>query len=206
MDQPLLGGITPAGGCCALRTLKAWVPLLAWLPRYSLRWLQMDLLAGLTVGLTAVPQALAYAEVAGLPVQVKDFFLLVFFAIFQFHSASSSLLTSSPPPQYGLYSAFMGGFIYALLGTSKDVTLGPTAIMSLLCFPVVGGHPARAVLLSLLCGLIQAAMALLRLGRGGGAALLGSCENLVKAVFVTFVSWQKEILQLSTNVLQASLR
>uniref|UniRef100_A0A8D3DAI0 Sodium-independent sulfate anion transporter n=1 Tax=Scophthalmus maximus TaxID=52904 RepID=A0A8D3DAI0_SCOMX len=72
--------------------------------------------------------------------------------------------TSLVHPQYGLYSAFMGGFIYTLLGTSKDVTLGPTAIMSLLCFSVVGGQPQRAVLLSLLCGLIQAAMALLRLG------------------------------------------
>lgn len=69
-------------------------------------------------------------------------------------------------PQYGLYSAFMGGFMYTLLGTSKDVTLGPTAIMSLLCFSVVGGQPHRAVLLSLLCGLIQAVMALLRLGEG----------------------------------------
>lgn len=59
----------------------------------------------------------------------------------------------------------MGGFIYTLLGTSKDVTLGPTAIMSLLCFSVVGGQPHRAVLLSLLCGLIQAVMALLRLGK-----------------------------------------
>lgn len=58
----------------------------------------------------------------------------------------------------------MGGFIYTFLGTSKDVTLGPTAIMSLLCSSVVGGEPHRAVLLSLLCGLIQAVMALLRLG------------------------------------------
>uniref|UniRef100_A0A8C2ZPD2 Sodium-independent sulfate anion transporter n=1 Tax=Cyclopterus lumpus TaxID=8103 RepID=A0A8C2ZPD2_CYCLU len=115
-------------------TLKAWLPILSWLPRYKLKWLQLDLLAGLTVGLTTVPQALAYAEVAGLPVQ------------------------------YGLYSSFMGGFIYTFLGTSKDVTLGPTAIMSLLCFSVVGGQPHRAVLLSLLCGLIQAGMALLRLG------------------------------------------
>uniref|UniRef100_A0A8C2ZMH7 Sodium-independent sulfate anion transporter n=1 Tax=Cyclopterus lumpus TaxID=8103 RepID=A0A8C2ZMH7_CYCLU len=112
----------------------AWLPILSWLPRYKLKWLQLDLLAGLTVGLTTVPQALAYAEVAGLPVQ------------------------------YGLYSSFMGGFIYTFLGTSKDVTLGPTAIMSLLCFSVVGGQPHRAVLLSLLCGLIQAGMALLRLG------------------------------------------
>ncbi|XP_023277734.1 sodium-independent sulfate anion transporter [Seriola lalandi dorsalis] len=133
MDRPLLRRVS-ARGCCSYSTLKAWMPILSWLPRYKLRWLQMDLLAGLTVGLTTVPQALAYAEVAGLPVQ------------------------------YGLYSAFMGGFIYTLLGTSKDVTLGPTAIMSLLCFSVVGGQPHRAVLLSLLCGLIQALMALLRLG------------------------------------------
>uniref|UniRef100_A0A8C4F3X3 Sodium-independent sulfate anion transporter n=1 Tax=Dicentrarchus labrax TaxID=13489 RepID=A0A8C4F3X3_DICLA len=135
MDQPLLGRVSAVSrACCSYSTLKTWLPILSWLPRYKLKWLQMDLLAGLTVGLTTVPQALAYAEVAGLPVQ------------------------------YGLYSAFMGGFIYALLGTSKDVTLGPTAIMSLLCFSVVGGQPHRAVLLSLLCGLIQAVMALLRLG------------------------------------------
>nr|XP_020451675.1 sodium-independent sulfate anion transporter [Monopterus albus]XP_020451676.1 sodium-independent sulfate anion transporter [Monopterus albus]XP_020451677.1 sodium-independent sulfate anion transporter [Monopterus albus] len=133
MDWPLMRWVS-AQGCCSYSTLKAWLPVLSWLPRYKLQWLQMDLLAGLTVGLTTVPQVLAYAEIAGLPVQ------------------------------YGLYSAFMGGFIYTLLGTSKDVTLGPTAIMSLLCFSVVGGQPHRAVLLSLLCGLIQAAMALLRLG------------------------------------------
>ncbi|XP_038594152.1 sodium-independent sulfate anion transporter [Micropterus salmoides] len=133
MDRPLLGRGS-ARRCCSYSTLKAWLPILSWLPSYKLKWLQMDLLAGLTVGLTTVPQALAYAEVAGLPVQ------------------------------YGLYSAFMGGFMYTLLGTSKDVTLGPTAIMSLLCFSVVGGQPHRAVLLSLLCGLIQAVMALLRLG------------------------------------------
>ncbi|XP_008278510.1 sodium-independent sulfate anion transporter [Stegastes partitus] len=133
MDRPLLRGES-SRGCCSYGTLKAWLPILSWLPKYKLKWLQMDVLAGLTVGLTTVPQALAYAEVAGLPVQ------------------------------YGLYSAFMGGFIYMLLGTSKDVTLGPTAIMSLLCSSVVGGQPQRAVLLSLLCGLIQAVMALLRLG------------------------------------------
>nr|XP_057925505.1 sodium-independent sulfate anion transporter [Doryrhamphus excisus] len=134
MDQPLLQrdlGQRSSGSC---RMLKTWLPILAWLPKYNLKWLQMDVLAGVTVGLTAVPQALAYAQIAGLPVE------------------------------YGLYSAFMGGFIYTFLGTSKDVTLGPTAIMSLLCFSVVGGEPHRAVLLSLLCGLIQAGMALLRLG------------------------------------------
>lgn len=70
MDQPLLRRES-ARGCCSYSILKAWLPILSWLPRYKLSWLQMDLLAGLTVGLTTVPQALAYAEVAGLPVQVK---------------------------------------------------------------------------------------------------------------------------------------
>uniref|UniRef100_A0AAY4EEQ4 Sodium-independent sulfate anion transporter n=1 Tax=Denticeps clupeoides TaxID=299321 RepID=A0AAY4EEQ4_9TELE len=124
----------PATSSCSCRTLQSWFPVLSWLPHYNLRWLQMDLVAGLTVGLTTVPQALAYAEVAGLPVQ------------------------------YGLYSAFMGCFIYCVFGTSKDVTLGPTAIMSLLCASYMGSDPVYAVLLSFLCGSIQAAMAILRLG------------------------------------------
>lgn len=133
MDQSLLGSVS-VQRCRSINTVKSWLPIVSWLPNYNLKWLQMDILAGLTVGMTVVPQALAYADVAGLPVQ------------------------------YGLYSAFMGGFIYLFLGTSKDITLGPTAIMSLLCFSVVGGEPHRAVLLSLLCGLIQATMGLLRLG------------------------------------------
>lgn len=70
MDRPLLSRVT-SGGCCSYSTLKAWLPILSWLPRYKLKWLQMDLLAGITVGLTTVPQALAYAEVAGLPVQAS---------------------------------------------------------------------------------------------------------------------------------------
>lgn len=52
------------------------MPILTWLPKYNLRWLQMDIIAGVTVGLTAVPQALAYAEVAGLPVEVSMVFEL----------------------------------------------------------------------------------------------------------------------------------
>uniref|UniRef100_A0A8D0CZC3 Sodium-independent sulfate anion transporter n=1 Tax=Sander lucioperca TaxID=283035 RepID=A0A8D0CZC3_SANLU len=119
MDRPLLGRLS-ARGCCSYNTLKAWLPILSWLPRYKLKWLQMDLLAGLTVGLTTVPQVLAYAEVAGLPVQVNRSWV---FCGFNFH---------------------------------LDLTLSSWAVFN--------HQPHRAVLLSLLCGVIQALMALLRLG------------------------------------------
>ncbi|XP_012891720.1 PREDICTED: sodium-independent sulfate anion transporter [Dipodomys ordii] len=119
---------------CSPAAVRRCLPILAWLPSYSARWLRMDLIAGLSVGLTVIPQALAYAEVAGLP------------------------------PQYGLYSAFMGCFVYLFLGTSRDVTLGPTAIMSLLVSFYTVHEPAYAVLLAFLSGCIQLAMGFLRLG------------------------------------------
>ncbi|XP_051491112.1 sodium-independent sulfate anion transporter isoform X5 [Apus apus] len=120
--------------CCPCPGGWRWLPALRWLPRYSLAWLQLDLMAGLTVGLTVVPQALAYAEVAGLPLQ------------------------------YGLYSSFTGCFVYCFLGTAKDVTLGPTAIMSLLVSSYAFHEPVYAVLLAFLSGCIQLAMGLLHLG------------------------------------------
>ncbi|XP_038021409.2 sodium-independent sulfate anion transporter isoform X3 [Anas platyrhynchos] len=119
---------------CWLRALRRRLPVLGWLPRYSPGWLQLDLIAGVTVGITVVPQALAYAEVAGLP------------------------------PQYGLYSSFVGCFVYCFLGTAKDVTLGPTAIMSLLVSSYAFHDPVYAVLLAFLTGCIQLAMGLLHLG------------------------------------------
>ncbi|XP_072501339.1 sodium-independent sulfate anion transporter isoform X2 [Notamacropus eugenii] len=120
--------------CCFLGIVQKRLPILGWLPHYSLKWLQLDSIAGFTVGLTVVPQALAYAEVAGLPVQ------------------------------YGLYSSFMGCFVYCFLGTSRDVTLGPTAIMSLLVSFYALHQPAYAVLLAFLSGCIQLAMGILQLG------------------------------------------
>ncbi|XP_043924013.1 sodium-independent sulfate anion transporter [Protopterus annectens] len=138
MRQTVRNAINYGGGqlkkCCSYETLKKCLPILQWLPEYSFQWLQLDFIAGLTVGLTVVPQSLAYADVAGLPVQ------------------------------YGLYSSFMGCFVYCLLGTSKDVTLGPTAIMSLLVYYYAFQDPVYAVLLTFLSGCIQLAMGILQLG------------------------------------------
>ncbi|PKK18982.1 solute carrier family 26 (anion exchanger), member 11 [Columba livia] len=66
--------------------------------------------------------------------------------------------------QYGLYSSFMGCFVYCILGTAKDVTLGPTAIMSLLVSSYAFHEPVYAILLAFLSGCIQLAMGLLHLG------------------------------------------
>lgn len=78
------------------------------------------------------------------------------------------------PHQYGLYSAFMGCFVYFFLGTSRDVTLGPTAIMSLLVSFYTFHEPAYAVLLAFLSGCIQLAMGFLRLGK----TLRPSCHGV----------------------------
>ncbi|KAH8338368.1 hypothetical protein KR059_001622 [Drosophila kikkawai] len=123
-----------ARNCCNMRAVHKYLPVTDWLPKYQWNFLPMDLVAGLTVGLTAVPQAIAYGAVANLP------------------------------PAYGLYSAFMGGFVYILLGTCKDITVGPTAIMALMVRPYVNGNPAYAILLCFLSGCIITIMGLLNLG------------------------------------------
>ncbi|NWU89933.1 S2611 protein, partial [Upupa epops] len=78
--------------------------------------------------------------------------------------ARAGATAPSAPAQYGLYSSFMGCFVYCVLGTAKDVTLGPTAIMSLLVSSYAARQPACAVLLAFLCGCVQLAMGLLHLG------------------------------------------
>ncbi|XP_069124023.1 sodium-independent sulfate anion transporter-like isoform X1 [Argopecten irradians] len=124
--------------CCSVETLKERVPIINWLPKYDLHTLQCDLVAGLTVALTVIPQGLAYAKIARLPTQ------------------------------YGLYSAFMGCFVYCFLGTAKDITLGPTAIMSLMtaafAYSPVENDPTYAIVLCLLCGCVQLLMGILNLG------------------------------------------
>lgn len=68
-------------------------------------------------------------------------------------------------PQYGLYSSFLGSLLYVPLGTIKEVSIGPTSLMSLLTAEYTHDQPAQAVvLLTFLAGCVQLGMALLRLG------------------------------------------
>ena len=69
--------------------------------------------------------------------------------------------------QYGLYSAFIGVFVYTFLGTSRDVTFGPTAVMSLLTAEfcsAVEDDATMAITLTFICGIFQIVMGLLNIG------------------------------------------
>ncbi|GFZ49948.1 Sulfate permease 2 [Saitozyma sp. JCM 24511] len=119
-------------------------PFIQWLPRYNLTWLTGDLIAGITVGLVLVPQSLSYAKLADLP------------------------------PQYGLYSSFIGVLTYAFFATSKDVSIGPVAVMSLetgiIVTDVMSQYPGKwtapeiATCLAFICGFIVLGIGLLRIG------------------------------------------
>ncbi|XP_018571663.1 sodium-independent sulfate anion transporter isoform X1 [Anoplophora glabripennis] len=124
-----------ARGACSKKMLYRRLPFLNWMTNYDSSMAVGDLVAGITVGLTVIPQALAYSNIAGLPAE------------------------------YGLYSSFLGCFVYIFLGSSKDVPMGPSAISALLTFQVVNGHgPQHAILLCCLTGLIQVLMGLFGLG------------------------------------------
>ena len=58
---------------CRKKLLYKRIPIAAWIPKYRKDYIVSDLVAGITVGLTVIPQAIAYANVAGLPLQVRQF-------------------------------------------------------------------------------------------------------------------------------------
>lgn len=124
--------------CCSMEILKKRLPIIQWAPKYSLPDLQGDLIAGVTVGLTVIPQSIAYAFIAGVPAQ------------------------------NGLYSAFIGSFVYVLFGSAKDITLGPSAVASLLtalfATSPIPNDASVAILLAFFVGFIYLAMFLLGLG------------------------------------------
>lgn len=118
------------------------LPVLSWVPNYKKSDLQGDFSAGLTVGVMLIPQGMAYAMLAGLP------------------------------PIYGLYAATIPLIIYALFGTSRQLAVGPVAMVSLLTASGVGllAEPGSvdfitlAIALSLFTGLSQFLVGVFRLG------------------------------------------
>ncbi|VVC45753.1 SLC26A/SulP transporter domain,STAS domain [Cinara cedri] len=117
------------------KTVAKRLPILQWLPNYTTEDGIGDLLAGITVGLTLIPQSMAYATLAALP------------------------------PQHGLYGSFIGSLMYVVLGTCKEVPMGPTAIVSLMTYNTLRGLGADyGTLLCFLSGIIQLTIGTIGLG------------------------------------------
>lgn len=70
---------------CKKKMIYKRVPVAAWIQTYRKDYIVSDLVAGITVGLTVIPQAIAYANVAGLPLQVRTFILSSFQVLFKYH-------------------------------------------------------------------------------------------------------------------------
>ena len=122
--------------------IKRLFPILSWLPQYKRAYLSSDIAAGLTVGIMLIPQGMAYAMIAGLP------------------------------PVYGLYAALMPQIVYALMGTSPQLGVGPVAMDSLLVAAGLGAlshsgmdeYIGMAIVLALFMGVLQLVLGILKMG------------------------------------------
>ncbi|KAJ9175652.1 hypothetical protein P3X46_014189 [Hevea brasiliensis] len=123
--------------------IETFLPCCRWIRTYEWReYFQVDLMAGITIGIMLVPQAMSYAKLAGLQ------------------------------PIYGLYCGFVPVFVYAIFGSSRQLATGPVALVSLLVSNVLSGivdssdelYTELAILLALMVGILECIMGLLRLG------------------------------------------
>jgi high affinity sulfate transporter 1 len=125
--------------------LRRYLPILRWLPTYQRDWFAADAVAALSVWALLIPQGLAYATIAGVPVQ------------------------------YGLYTAFVGLIAYAVFGTSRQLVQGPSGAVAAVSAAVIGPIVGTAALgtgkavgytaaLALVTGVVYLALGLLRMG------------------------------------------
>lgn len=124
-----------------MESLSKMFPAFEWLSDYDTPDLKGDLSAGLTVGVMLIPQSMAYAMLAGMP------------------------------PIYGLYAGLLPLLLYALLGTSRHLAVGPVAVDMIIVGAGVGAiagpesqHVEFVVLVVAMTGLIEIALAILRFG------------------------------------------
>ncbi|KAL4321576.1 hypothetical protein AHAS_Ahas14G0124300 [Arachis hypogaea] len=143
-------------------------PILQWLPQYSLKLFKSDIISGITIASLSIPQGISYAKLAGLP------------------------------PSFGLYSSFVPPLVYAVLGSSKDLAIGPAAITSLVLRSMLTqgvsatSQPQLFLQLAftstLFAGVFQAALGILRLGF--------IIDFLSKAILVGFMAGVAVIVSL----------
>src|SRR4030095_15273431 len=85
-----------------LRNWRSLVPIVEWLPAYDKKFFSWDLIAGVTLASFVLPESMAYATLAGLPVEA------------------------------GIYCCLAGGLLFAIFSTSRHVAVGPTSAISLM--------------------------------------------------------------------------
>ncbi len=114
---------------------RRYLPPLEWFAHYRPHWLTSDFISGVTLAAYAIPVALAYATLADLP------------------------------PQVGIYGYLLGGLGYALLGTSRQLAVGPTSAISLMVAGTVGemagGDAAHYAAIASLAGFTVALLCLI---------------------------------------------
>uniref|UniRef100_A0A0D9WLP7 STAS domain-containing protein n=1 Tax=Leersia perrieri TaxID=77586 RepID=A0A0D9WLP7_9ORYZ len=181
---------------CARRlvlALQYFFPIFQWGSAYNLRLLRSDLISGLTIASLAIPQGISYAKLANLP------------------------------PIIGLYSSFVPPLIYSLLGSSRDLAVGPVSIASLvmgsMLREVVSPDQEPILYLQLaftstfFAGVFQASLGFLRLGfivdflskatlTGfmGGAAIIVSLQQLKGLLGIVHFTSQMGFIQVMHSV------
>ncbi|KAH7570980.1 hypothetical protein JRO89_XS05G0233200 [Xanthoceras sorbifolium] len=168
-------------------------PILEWGPNYSLKIFKSDVVSGLTIASLAIPQGISYAKLANLP------------------------------PIVGLYSSFVPPLVYAVLGSSRDLAVGPVSIASLILGSMLRQEvsPTRDPLLFLqlaftstfFAGLFQASLGLLRLGFiidflskptligfMAGAAIIVSLQQLKALLGITHFTKQMGLVPVMSSV------
>ncbi|KAK4109217.1 hypothetical protein N656DRAFT_716426 [Canariomyces notabilis] len=147
------------------------VPIVGWLPRYNPRWLINDVIAGLTLGLMLIPQGLSYAKIATVPVQ------------------------------YGLMSSWLPSALYAFMGTTKDLSTGPTSLISLLTAEIIADlHDEKwsaseiASGVAMMMGIYGLVIGLLKLGFLLEFISLPILSGFISAVAITIILNQMDSL------------
>lgn len=125
-----------------MNAFERWIPAIQWLKTYNRKDFNSDIVAGLVVSIMMVPQSLAYALLAGLP------------------------------PEMGLYASILPILAYALLGSSRALSVGPAALIAIMtasfssqfATPGTPEYNTIAILLALISGALLILLGVLRLG------------------------------------------
>ncbi|KAL1290072.1 sulfate transporter 2.1 isoform X2 [Arachis ipaensis] len=178
-------------------TLQRIFPILVWGRSYTATKFRKDLLAGLTIASLCIPQSIGYATLANLD------------------------------PQYGLYTSVVPPLIYAVMGTSQEIAMGPVAVVSLLLSSMVQklrdpvfdpiAYTKLVLLATLFAGIFQTAFGLFRLGFlvdflshaaivgfVGGAAIVIGLQQLKGLLGVSHFTTKTDIISVIKAVWQAT--